>query len=108
MIYVQSSCMMRLVTASEGTLGFQDPRGEENAWVAHSQLFTGPALKALTSETRGQNSWLNFGPHGEHNRTASLEDTIFADQKTGVMPSFTWTEGAPPSSRKNKSRRHSS
>ena len=71
-------------------------RGEENAWLAHSQLFTGPALKALTSETRGQNSWLNFGPYGEHNQTAALEDTVFADQKTGLMPSFTWTEGALP------------
>ena len=75
--------------------GFR-PRGEENAWVAHSQLFTGPALKALTSETRGQNSWVNFGPHGEQNQTASLEDTVFADQKTGLMPSFTWTDGALP------------
>ena len=75
--------------------GFR-PRGEENAWVAHSQLFTGPALKALTSETRGQNSWVNFGPYGEQNQTASLEDTVFADQKTGLMPSFTWTDGALP------------
>ncbi len=29
-------------------------RGEENAWQAHAKLFTGPALQALTSETRGQ------------------------------------------------------
>lgn len=67
--------------------------GEENAWQAHSRLFTGPALGALTSETRGQNSWLNFGPHGEKNKTAKVEDTIFADQKTGLMPEWTWTEG---------------
>ena len=68
-------------------------RGEENAWQAHARLFAGPAVKAITSETRGQNSWLNYGPYGEHNQTASLEDTIFAEQKTGVMPSFTWEEG---------------
>lgn len=67
-------------------------RGEENAWQAHARLFTGRALGALTSETRGQNSWLNYGPHGEKNRTAGVEDTIFADQKTGLMPSWTWTE----------------
>tara|TARA_R110000782_G_scaffold198381_1_gene287411 strand:- start:166 stop:3522 length:3357 start_codon:yes stop_codon:yes gene_type:complete len=71
-------------------------RGEENAWLSHSKLFTGPALKAITSETRGQNSWVNYGPYGEANQTAKLEDTVFAEQKTGLMPSFTWTDGALP------------
>jgi len=68
-------------------------RGEENAWQAHVRLFTGSAVAAITTETRGQNSWLNYGPHGENNRTAKVEDTIFADQKTGLMPEFTWSEG---------------
>lgn len=68
-------------------------RGEENAWLAHSKLFTGSALAAITSETRGQNSWLNYGPQGKKNRTAKIEDTTFADQKTGLMPSWTWQEG---------------
>ena len=68
-------------------------RGEENAWQAHVRLFTGDAIPALTSETRGQNSWLNYGPYGLHNRTAKIQDVIFADQKTGLMPSWTWTEG---------------
>lgn len=68
-------------------------RGEENAWQAHVRLFTGPAVGAITSETRGQNSWLNFGPHGDKNRNAKVEDTTFADQKTGLMPEWTWTEG---------------
>ena len=68
-------------------------RGEENAWQAHARLFTGSAVGAITSETRGQNSWLNFGPHGETNRTARVEDTVFAEQKTGLMPAWTWTEG---------------
>lgn len=68
-------------------------RGEENAWQAHVRLFTGPAVSVLTSETRGQNSWLNYGPFGEQNRTASVEDTVFAPQKAGIMPEFTWTEG---------------
>jgi len=30
--------------------------GEEAAWVRHSQMFTGLARRAMTSETRGQNS----------------------------------------------------
>lgn len=67
-------------------------RGEENAWQAHARLFTGPAVGALTTETRGQNSWLNYGPYGENNRTASLADTVFAPQKIGLMPEWTWTE----------------
>lgn len=71
-------------------------RGEENAWQAHIRLFTGPAKGALTSETRGQNSWLNYGPFGEQNRNAKVEDTIFADQKVGLMPEWTWNEGLAP------------
>jgi hypothetical protein len=71
-------------------------RGEENAWQAHIRLFTGPAKGAVTSETRGQNSWLNFGPHGDRNRTAKLEDTVFSEQKTGLMPEWTWNEGVSP------------
>ena len=71
-------------------------RGEENAWQAHVRLFTGEAIKAITSETRGQNSWLNYGPYGEKNRTAKIEDTVFADQKIGLMPAWTWTENVAP------------
>jgi len=67
--------------------------GEENAWQAHIRLFTGSARAAITTETRGQNSWLNFGPYGPQNRTASVEDTVFAEQKTGLMPAFTYEEG---------------
>ncbi len=70
--------------------------GEENAWQAHVRLFTGSAVAALTSETRGQNSWLNFGPYGERNRTAAVQDTVFAPQKSGLMPAFTWEEGRVP------------
>jgi len=72
--------------------GFRE-HGEENAWQAHARLFTGSAVGAITSETRGQNSWLNYGPYGEKNRTAKVEDTVFAEQKTGLMPEWTWTEG---------------
>ena len=71
-------------------------RGEENAWQAHARLYTGSAIAALTSETRGQNNWLNYGPHGEANRSAKTEDTIFAPQKIGLMPEWTWKEGISP------------
>ncbi len=85
--------------------GFRE-QGEENAWQAHVRLYTGSAVGAITSETRGQNSWLNYGPYGEKNRTAKVEDTVFAEQKTGLMPEWTWTEGraddAPAFSRRVK------
>lgn len=67
--------------------------GEENAWRSHSAMYSPLARRAMTSETRGQNSWLNFGPHGEKNRNAKTEDTVFADQKTGLMPEWVSTEG---------------
>ena len=70
-------------------------RGEENAWRAHSRLFSPEALPAATSETRGQNSWVNFGPFGEANR-ANQRNTVFADQKTGLMPPWTYREGGMP------------
>jgi hypothetical protein len=75
--------------------GFRS-RGEENAFQAHARLFTGPALGALTSETRGQNSWMNFGPYGKTNKTAKLEDSVFAKQKAGLMPEWTWTQRIAP------------
>jgi hypothetical protein len=67
--------------------------GEENAWQAHARLFTGSAVAAITSETRGQNSWVNFGLYAEANSTANGADTHYADQKVGLMPEWTWTEG---------------
>lgn len=66
--------------------------GEENAYQSHAKMFSPEALKALTSETRGQNSWLNYGPYGEQNRLADTANTIFADQKSGILPEWAWTE----------------
>lgn len=40
-----------------------DRHGEEAAWVRHSQMFTGLARRAMTTETRGQSSalcWLDL------------------------------------------------
>jgi hypothetical protein len=41
------------------------PSGEENAWQSHVRMYSPLAARAMTTETRGQNSWVNFGPHGE-------------------------------------------
>lgn len=76
-----------------GNPSFRAP-GEERAYQLHSRMFSPEARPALTSETRGQNSWVNFGPEAERNRTASGADTIYADQKTGIMPA--WTMARPP------------
>lgn len=67
--------------------------GEENAWRAHMAMYSPEARGAATTETRGQNSWLNFGPHGETNRTAKVEDTHFADQKIGLLPDWAVNDG---------------
>jgi hypothetical protein len=67
--------------------------GEENAFQAHARMYSPKALPAATSETRGQNSWVNFGPYGEKNRTANPLLTEYAEQKTGIMPAWTWLEG---------------
>lgn len=68
--------------------------GEENAWRSHSAMYSPLARRAMTTETRGQNSWLNFGPHGEANRTAKTADTHFADQKIGLLPQWAVDDGA--------------
>ena len=67
--------------------------GEENAFQSHARMYSPEALPAATSETRGQNSWVNYGPFGESNKTASPLLTEYAEQKTGLMPAWTWREG---------------
>jgi len=42
----------------------------------------------MATETRGQNSWLNYGPYGDFNRTAGQLDTIYAPQKVVTMPDW--------------------
>jgi hypothetical protein len=67
--------------------------GEENAFQSHARMYSPKALPAATSETRGQNSWVNFGPYGDANRSANPLLTEYAEQKTGLMPAWTWLEG---------------
>jgi hypothetical protein len=61
--------------------------GEERAYQAHRKMFSPEAQKALATETRGQNSWVNFGPFGEANR-ANPAETKYAEQKTGLLPQW--------------------
>ena len=82
--------------------------GEENAWDEHSRMYTPLARKAMTSETRGQNSYVNFS--GINDKAFQLRDIArklraegriedanklvnkvyemmqFAPQKLGLMP----------------------
>lgn len=66
--------------------------GEDNAWRSHVAMFSDAAKPAMTSETRGQNSWVNFGPYAAHNKHASGADTHYAPQKIGIMPDWTWKD----------------
>ena len=84
------------------------PKGEENAWNVHARMFSPEARKAMTTETRGQNSYVNFS--GVNQRIEELRDQAralreegkeeeaqaivqkiyeemsFADQKVGILP----------------------
>jgi hypothetical protein len=74
-------------------VGFRSD-GEDNAWRSHASMYSELARGAMTTETRGQNSWVNYGPNAEHNRTAKGDDTIFAPQKIGLLPDWVWKEDA--------------
>ena len=84
------------------------PKGEENAWDVHSRMYTPLARRAMTSETRGQNSWVNFSgvneeafklrdkarklrKEGRTDESSKLIEQVyemmsFAEQKIGLMP----------------------
>jgi hypothetical protein len=69
--------------AQEGN-GF-GPKGEEHAWKQHVAMYSDAAKPAMTAETRGQNSWVNYGPHGAANQ-ANPANTTYAQQKAGLLP----------------------
>ena len=73
-------------------VGFR-ARGEENAWQQHMAMYSPLARKAATVETRGQNSWVNFGPFAESNRTADGASTQYAPQKIGLLPEWVVEDG---------------
>ncbi len=50
------------------------PDGEENAWRSHLRMYSSLAARAMTTETRGQNSWVNYGPNMRSKLTGRLLD----------------------------------
>lgn len=95
--------LFRAVHDAYGHFGHGNPffraPGEERAWALHSGMYSPEARRAMTSETRGQNSWVNYGPHGAANKKASGADTVYADQKTTLLPEWVAQEGASPFTR---------
>jgi hypothetical protein len=66
--------------------GYQfGPRGEFNAWKAHSEMFTPEAQGALAGETLAQNAWVNFGPQ-VRGKDIPLAERQFAEQKNISLP----------------------
>jgi hypothetical protein len=71
-------------------------KGEENAWDVQARMYSPEARRAMTTETRGQNSWVNFGPQ-MRNEDGSIkkkgdegylspQERPFAKQKIGLLP----------------------
>lgn len=70
--------------------------GEENAWDVHARMYSDLARRAMTTETRGQNSWVNFGPHMRNDEGNLIRkgepgylpvtERPFAEQKIGLLP----------------------
>lgn len=66
------------------------PHGEEKAWAAHSAMFTPLAHAALTSETRGQNSMVNYSPLNAllKSRAAKLSEAMVDARRRGDTQSY--------------------
>jgi hypothetical protein len=55
--------------------------GEENAFRVHAATFSPEARRAMATETRGQNSWVNTRPEN-----VAAPGTVYADQKVVLLP----------------------
>jgi hypothetical protein len=74
------------------------PKGEQAAYNAHKDTLTEGAHGALTTETKGQNSFVNSGPHMRDENGALLQKgdprflppqaRPFAEQKAGLLPEY--------------------
>lgn len=60
------------------------PTGEEHAYRIHSKMYSPEAQPAMATETKGQNSFLHFGPH----KKETPADRPFAPQKATVLTSL--------------------
>lgn len=102
--------------------------GEENAWNVHARMYSPLARRAMTTETRGQNSWVNFsgindeafkkidrarelrrqGKKAEAQEIVSqiYEMMSFAEQKVGLLPrefsELSLEEGTATAGKKSK------
>jgi hypothetical protein len=69
------------------------PHGEEVAWQLHARMYSEDALPAMTTETRGQNSWVNYNKSIREQLVAGkripLAERPFAEQKAAILsPEF--------------------
>lgn len=62
-----------------------DRAGEEVAYQHHAQMFSPLAREALATETRGQNTFLNYSDFNDARRAAGLE-AQFPEQKAALLP----------------------
>lgn len=72
------------------------PIGEYNAWLAHKEMYSPDARRVMTTETLGQNTFTNYGPHMRDAEGKLLSkadagyippaDRPFASQKVALMP----------------------
>lgn len=81
-------------------------KGEENAWDVHARMYSPLARRAMTTETRGQNSWVNFGKHlrdeNGNIKKVSAKEKPFAEQKMGLLPE--WASELPEEKVKRESK----
>lgn len=72
--------------------GFQfGANGEESAFRSHARMYSPAAVPALATETRGQNSWVNYGPHAG----MAPAQRPFAAQKAALLPREFYSDVLP-------------
>ena len=65
--------------------------GEELAWGTHGQMYSPLALPAMTAETRGQNSFVNYSPIN-----AKLKENVAKiESKIATAKQYGWREDIP-------------
>lgn len=64
------------------------PKGEERAWALHQQSYSPLAQLAMTAETRGQNSFVNYTPVN-----AALRDKVYdVESKMATARQYGWRD----------------
>lgn len=82
--------------------GFEfGPRGEFNAFLAHSDMYSEEALPALAAETTGQNAWMYYGKRWEVEKVP-FPERPFAPQKATILPEALLTAIFAPRSKRRE------